>query len=285
MIPPSDNLAFRRHPAMYDLCACGRHKVKTSRTCWECYLGNPSQPNRQPKAPLNFTAVSLKLGENKQRMVAARKAGNDQLAADLSQEKEVLKRKLRRYCLDCKTRISRGSKRCQICQRAHRHGTGRRLAVAALAVLCGLLWAGCSSKPVPVHTPRPSASAILMPSVVRAATVAQACPPLVITNGAIYTNCVFWKMLSSSTNTTYGQFSLTAYFTTNGVMKLETGNSQPPDWIALPWGTLHVWTLRYCWQLGQPWAVVTSVSNAMNYVQFNQSDAVQPSTFYQVAFQ
>lgn len=245
------------------------------------------------KSRMSIESVLLLLSDNKRQMVAARRNGNDALAAELSQQKEVLKGKLRHHCLDCKTPIDRNAQRCHIHARAHRFKTNRKLTFAAMVSICVFLWVGCSTPTKPIAVAPVVTKPIKAPLVTSALmplAIVTPCPTLVRTNGFIYiyTNCVLkWVMQLNTnwTNPNYGQFAFTGYVTTNNAISVETGTAQPADWIGPMWSPIKVWTLQYKYNYRDAWSDGISDTNSQTYVQFSEADATQPSVFYRVKYQ
>lgn len=71
---------------------------------------------------LTRAQAKSKLAEIKIQLIAARRIGNDDLAADLSQEKQEVKKSLKPGCLDCG--VSTHGERCGIHARQRRYRSG-----------------------------------------------------------------------------------------------------------------------------------------------------------------
>lgn len=290
MIPPKPHPS--EHPRtsyLYDKCDCGSVKTVVSNCCWKCFL-KLERPKRTEtlKARMSIESVLSLLSDNKRRMVAARLNGNDDLAAVLSQEKEVLKGKLRHHCLDCQTPIHRNAQRCQIHARAHRFKNNRKLAFAAIVLLCVFLLAGCSTHPKPIAiAPVKPIKTVSIPSSMMPLVIAQQCPSIIKSNGVteFLTNCVVWRTVQQATNAAYGQCSFTAYWSTNNILKMQNGTGQPSDWIGPMFNNSHTWTMQYKFNLADNWQDGISDTNSQTYEQFSESDAIQPSAFFRVKYQ
>jgi predicted nucleic acid-binding Zn ribbon protein len=81
------------------------------------------------------TGVRGRLQEIKTEIVSARRAGNDDLAALLSAEKQMVKKRIRNRCVDCGVAIRPDSERCKMHANRHRHYGNSLAALMALETM------------------------------------------------------------------------------------------------------------------------------------------------------
>lgn len=108
------------------------------------------------KFTLTNEQMTNRLSKIKEEIIVARRAGDDEKAAILSGEKQVIKKKIMGRCVDCGATIHKNHIRCPMHARTYRY-YGR--AVAALLVA---LWVpGCAS-PWPASVPPAVPSTVQM---------------------------------------------------------------------------------------------------------------------------
>lgn len=88
----------------------GPVRKASSKRCMICEY----EDRKTRKKRITASLIEPKLAEIKVKLVAARRQGNDTLAAELSQKKEQVKKQRQYRCLDCPVAVTRPDSRCRM---------------------------------------------------------------------------------------------------------------------------------------------------------------------------